>query len=545
VAISSDGRRIVYVAENQGTRQLYLRSLDEFVATPIPGTEGAEGHPFFSPDGESVAFAAAGQLKKVSLMGGSPMTLCDLEGGWAGGSWFEDTIVFGDHGGLSRVSAAGGEPDILATPDSGTSEVYLTPEILPGGKAVLFTTIPYEGRAELSAIVDAQIAVLSLETGKREIVLDEGTHAHYLPTGHLAYLGAQGDLMAVSFDAASLEVSGEAVPVLEGVRRYAFNLDYALSPAGVLIYVPDQEYRHTPVWVDRKGMETAVTQQKREYAAPRISPDGKRVLFSLRTVANPSNIAIYNLEQDSFSRMTFEGGSVSAGIWTPDGNWITFQANVGGQRNIYRQLADRSALPEQLTTNTDSVSKSPNSWSPEGRVLIFSHAVQFPPTGWDLLILDTEANEGPQPFITSPNHECCARFSPDGKWLAYVSGELGRNQVYVRPYPGPDIKFSVSEEAEGGGEPVWSPDGRELFYRSGDRMMAVSIQTEPTFRAGRPEVLFEGSYRTTPIPAGLQYYDISPDGQRFLMIKRERELAQINVVLNWFEELKRLVPIDN
>ncbi len=133
VAISSDGRRIVYVAENQGTRQLHLRSLEEFVATPILGTEGAEGHPFFSPDGESVAFAAAGQLKKVSVMGGSPMTLCEIEGGWQGGSWFEDTIVFGDHGGLSRVSAAGGEPDILATPDSGTSEVYLTPEILPGG----------------------------------------------------------------------------------------------------------------------------------------------------------------------------------------------------------------------------------------------------------------------------------------------------------------------------------------------------------------------------------------------------------------------------
>jgi len=538
VAISSNGRRIVYVAESQGTRQLHLRSLDEFVATPIPGTEGVEGHPFFSPDGESVAFAAAGQLKKVSLMGGSPMTLCDLEGGWAGGSWFEDTIVFGtggDHIGLYRVSAAGGEPDILATPDPETVEAYFTPEVLPGGKAVLFTIAQFGPDT-------AQIAVLSLETGKREIVLDEGTHAHYLPTGHLAYLGVQGDLMAVSFDAASLEVSGEAVPVLEGVRRYGNDLDYALSPAGALIYVPDQEYRYTPVWVDRLGTETVVTQEKREYSNPRISPDGKRVFFSLRTTGSPGNAVIYDLEQDSFSRLTLEGAGVSGGMWTPDGKWITFRGLLGGQSNIYRQLADRSAPPEQLTTYTDPIPKNANSWSPEGRVLIVSHAVQFPPIGWDLLILDTEANEEPQPFITSPNHECCARFSPDGKWLAYVSNELGLNHVYVRPYPGPDIKFLVSEEAEGGGEPVWSPHGRELFYRSGDRMMAVSIQTEPTFRAGRPEVLFEGSYRATPVPAGLQYYDISPDGQRFLMIKRERELAQINVVLNWFEELKRLVP---
>ena len=144
--------------------------------------------------------------------------------------------------------------------------------------------------------------------------------------------------------------------------------------------------------------------------------------------------------------------------------------------------------------------------------------------------------------MASPGHECCAVFSPDGNWLAYVSDELGRTHVYVRPYPGPDVKFLVSEEAEGGGEPVWSPDGTELFYRSGNRMMVVSVQTESTFRAGRPEVLFEGLYRTTGHPAGLQYYDISPDGQRFLMIKRDEDPAQINVVLNWFEELKRLVP---
>ena len=536
VAISSDGRRVVYVADSQGTRQLYVRSLDDFLATPIPGTEGMAGEPLFSPDGESIVFHATGQLKRVSIMGGSPITLCDVEV-WTGGSWFEDTILFGaGAGGLYRVSAAGGEPEILATVDPNKGETsYATPDILPGGKAVLFTI--YRGSDS------PQIAVLSLETGGKKILKEQGVTARYSPTGHIVYVIGTGSLMAVPFDLASLEVSGDPVSVLEGIRRYGGTADYTLSPNGALVYVPDQEYRYSPVWVDRKGTETLVTQEKREYALPRISADGKRVIFTLRTTGSPSNVVIYDLEQDAFSLLTFEGGLVAAGMWTPDGNWITFSANVGGQTNIYRQLSDRSALPEQLTTYTDPSPKAPSSWSPDERVLIFHNVtVPSPSAGWDILILNTAENGEPQPFMTSPNHECCAKFSPDGKWLAYVSNELGRNHVYVRPYPGPDIKFLVSEEAQGGGEPVWSPDGAELFYRNGNRMMAVPVQSEPTFRAGKPEVLFEGLYRTTPIPAGLQYYDISPDGQRFLMIRRDQAPAQINVVLNWFEELKRLVP---
>jgi len=482
-----------------------------------------------------VVFAAAGQLKRVSLTGGSLITLCDI-GAYGGGSWFEETIVFSG-GGLHRISAAGGEPELLATPDPERDETsYQRPEILPGGKAVLFTISGSENG-------DYRIAVLSLETEEQKILLQQGYGAFYAPTGHLVYTQPNTEtLMAVPFDLQRLELTGDPVPVLEGIRRYVDAArDYALSQSGALIYVPEHEYRYSPVWVDRRGTETLVTRERRAYAAPRISPDGKQVLFTMRTTGGGSGTVIYDLERDSFSPLKFEGG-VSAATWTPDGKWITFQTTVNDQRNIYQQLADRSALPEQLTTLTDEWSMSPSSWSPDGRVLAYNRRTARGSI-WDIFVLNRAGNEEPQPLIASPdNHACCAVFSPDGKYLAYVARESNRTQVYVRPYPGPDITFLVSEEGGGGGEPVWSPDGRELFYRTGDKMMVVSIETELTFRAGRPEVLFEGPYRATQRPAGMQYYDISPDGERFLMIRSDQVPGQINVVLNWFEELKRLVP---
>jgi Tol biopolymer transport system component len=542
VAISSDGKRIIYVAESEGIAQLYVRFLDEFEATPIPGTEGTTTNPFFSPDGESVGFVAPSrQLKRVPLVGGSPITLCDIEGDWQGGSWFEDTIVFGmggfPGGSLYRLSAAGGEPELLVTPDPDRRETYRNPHILPGGKAVLFNI---DGPEEN----DNQIAVLSLETGEQKVLLQQGYRPYYAPTGHVVYgLPETETLMAIAFDLGRLEVTGDPVPVLEGIRPYGNNpSDFALSESGAFIYVPTLEYRYSPVWVDREGTETRVSQQTREYARPRISPDGKQILFTLRTTGRPGRAAIYDLERGSFSLLAFKEAEISGPIWSPDSKWITFGSNLGGEQNIYRQLADRTAVPEQLIPLSGERVVNPSSWSPDGRVLTYTRATANAFV-WDIFVLNREENEEPQPLIVSPdNHACCAVFSPDGKWLAYVAGERGSTQVYVRPYPGPDIKFLVSEEAEGGGEPAWSPDGRELFYRRGNRMIAVSVQTEPTFRKGKSEVLFEGIYRSTPIPAGLQYYDISPDGQRFLMIKREQAPTQINVVLNWLEELKRLVP---
>ncbi len=409
---------------------------------------------------------------------------------------------------------------------------YVNPDFLPDGKNLLFT---------IGLSTGYQTALLSLETGERKVVLENARQARYLPTGHLIYVqGATGNLMAAPFDLAALEVTGDAVPVVQEVsHRSATFVDYAISDNGTLVYVPDSpsaSSQHSLVWVDRVGKETLVSKERREFGSPRISPDGTQVAVAIGD-GGMQNLWIYDLGSESFRRLTFESGSLET--WSPDGTWIIFQEqDENGHRMISRQLADGSGPVEHLTVPNPG-SMMPGSLTPDGSVLVFTEASQ------DILVLQMEGDSEPQPFITSPNPECCAKFSPDGQWVAYVSQELGPNHVYVSPYPEPDVKWLVSDE-EGGGEPVWSPDGTELFYRSGDKMMLVPVQTEPTFNAGKPEILFERRYvksrRGTP---GYQYYDISPDGKRFLMIKEEalpEAAAQINVILNWFEELKRLAP---
>ena len=537
LAISPDGRHIVYLSTSSGAR-LYVRSLDEFIATPIAGTEGAGvGSHFFSPDGESVAFFTIdSKLKKVSLTGGAAMTLCDTPPQQGSGSWGpEDTIVFSTatSSGLYQISAAGGEPESLATPDIDKGESnYFSPEILPGGDAVLFTISGRDGY---------QIAVLSLETGEQKILLERGRQARYANTGHLVYeFAGSGTLMAAPFDLATLEVTSGPVPVVQGLRRSTSlgNVDYALSDEGTLVYVPvGASVERRLVWVDREGTERLVTEEKRDFTIPRISPDGKRLALSI-VGDDARDVWIYNIERDSFSRLTFEGRQNGPLIWTRDGKWITFRSTRDGL-GLYQKLADGSGSAERLTNG--GFNQVPTSWSPDGSVLAFHE--RRPETGHDIWILPMDGDRKPELFISSPNRDCCARFSPDGKWLAYVSNETGQHHVYVRPYPGPDGQWLVSGEA-GGGEPVWSPDGAELFYRSADQMMVVSVQTKPTFNAGKPRLLFERAYVTNAVAPGLfQEYDISPDGQRFLMIKEAgQEATQINVVLNWFEELKRLVP---
>jgi serine/threonine-protein kinase len=529
VAVSPDGSNIVYLASSGAGTQLYVRRLDEITTRPIAGTEGSFGQPFFSPDGGSVAFFTFDQLKRVSLLGGGAMSVCNTVLGGVSGSWGPGgMIVFSDASySLYRVSVAGGEPQILAVPDKEKGEIYYRhPEILPGGEAVLFTVW---GNGAF------QTRVLSLETGDQKIVIEGGRQAHYLPTGYLVYERA-GNLTTVPFDLERLEISGNAVPVLEGVRQHNFAADYALSTNGTLVYVSSTGGQWSLVWVDRDGTHQPLMESETDLQQPRLSPDGERVAFQSRGVDGVGDIWIYEVRRGTLAPLTF-GESSAWPIWTLDGKQITFGQLAAG---VFSIPADGSGEASQLTTTTvDRTSHVPGSWSPDG-VLAYSEGVS---ASHDIYVLTLEGKGKAEPFMVTEFNEKHPVFSPDGRWIAFTSDRSGRYEVYVKPYPGEGGIMPIS--TGGGSEPMWAQSGKELFYRSGQKMMVASVETQPTFKAETPRLLFEGYYDGTWFDLTSDY-DISPDGQRFLMIKWQTEETstptQLIIVQNWFEELKRLVP---
>lgn len=540
VALSHDGKQVVYVSKQGNTTQLYLRPIDEFEAKPISGTVGAKA-PFFSPDDKWVGFFADDKLKKVSLLGGSPQDICKAD--YFGGSWgSDDTIVFADVSkkGLWQVPSVGGKPEQLTTwkklSKKRLAGGHVFPQILPGGKAILYTVI---GKFER----DFQIAVHSIEKGEQKVIIEQGSHARYLPTGHLVYSLA-GDLMAVRFDLKKLEITGTPIPLLEGVQMgQEGTAHFSVSENGVLGYIPGGALIPPGmlIWMERTGKIEPLRRSAISSYQPRISPDGINLVFQNAEGGLPS-LWLYELKRGTLRRFTDDKSAEQWPLWTLDGRQIVFNSNLyGGEwANLYWKPADGSGQAERLTYG--NYHQQAQSWTPDGKELAFTQGND--PKNLDIWILPFDGNWTPRPLIQTRFSEFHPSFSPDGRWLAYTSNETGRWEVYVRPYPGPGSATQVS--TNGGAEPVWAPDGRELFYRvlSGNKMMAISIVTEPTFRVvGKPTLLFEGNYY--PCSAFGRSYDLTSDGRRFLLIAGSRQQSlptQYNIVLNWFEELKRLVP---
>ena len=533
VALSPDGSNLAYIARQGGTQQLYLRAMDSLESKPIPGTEGAV-NPFFSPDGQWLGFFAAGKLMKVPVEGGLTVTLSSAATP-QGASWSGQGVIgFGisTNSVLLQVPESGGTPQAL-TNRSKTEISHRWPEFLPGGKAVLFTA----GDNALN-FASAHIVAQSVGAAERHSLIQAGTQPHYASSGHLVYAQG-GNLMAVAFDPRELAVMGTATPVVEGVLQALRNgnAQYNLSATGSLVYVPGgvQSTESRLVWVARNGTERPLGAPVHVYVNPRVSPDGRRVAVTVED--QEDQIWLYDLSRETLTRFTFEGTLNNPAVWTPDGKRIAFQSQKGGPGNLSWQLADGSGGLERLATS--DFTQVPASWSPDGRFLAYFEV--SPTTGYDIWVLRVSDRKA-QPFLQTSFNESVPLFSPDGHWIAYISDESGRFEVYVQPYPGPGGKFQIS--AEGGMEPVWNPNGRELFYRSGEKMMAVDVATQPSFSAGKPHLLFEGPY----LPTRLTFpnYDVSRDGQSFLMLKpveqSEAAPTQINVVLNWFEELKQKVP---
>jgi len=526
LSVSPDGRQFVYITN----RGLFLRSMDKLNARRIPNIDDNPRFQCFSPDGQWIGYTVGDKLKKISVSGAGLTDLCDVRD-FVGASWdIDDAIVYADRKSIKRISANGGTPERLV--EAKKDETIYHPMLLPDGKSVMFTLGPSPYR----------IAVQSLKSRERKILFP-GDRARYLPTGHIVY-GLANNLFAVPFDLGTLKW-GESVQMIEGVYRSSerYLPQYAVSDSGTLIYVPEGSVtstRRNLAWVDRQGREEVLKAETKAYRDPRISPDGKRIALSV-TAASNSNIWIWDLIRETLNRLTTDASIDIQPLWTRDGKRIFFASDskVGGNMRVYWKAADGTGEVEPLDAASLMGHLYPQAWSHDGSDLILEQIVN----NTDIGAVSMEGERKWIRLLKTQYNETQPRISPEGKWIAYTSDESGRDEVYVRPFPDVESGARLKASTGGGNSPLWSPDGRELFYKNGDEVMAVPVRTSPEFNLESPKRLFRGAYVTG--------WDISPDGKQFLMLKEAAPSGtpapetprRINIVLNWFEELKQRVPV--
>jgi serine/threonine-protein kinase len=560
LAISPDGSKIAYRGEDRrtsyGVGQLYLRSLDDVEVRPIPETESAR-QPFFSPNGQWLAFFnSSGELKKVNLEGGRPMTVArGITGSaWSFGSWGDDgSIVFSVwESGLFIVPSDGGQQRALTTPQ--TMEMHYDPHLLPGSRAVLFAA---------SSPENERVRVLSLDTDATTTVLENAGNPRYLSSGHLLFTRENG-IMAAPFDIGSLDIAGPAVPLPLSARFDAVQVgnpkaQLAVSDNGTLVYAPASEglvQQNIFTWVDRQGriQETATIPVSKPLI--QLSPSGHRAIVS-DMQAGTTRHQILDFASGTLGPVAqFRQLELKGALWSPDDSLIFVKADADGIRVTAQ--ASTGATPTDLFDAPGVRYLTLSDISSDGRLVAFMGGVAD--NNGDVLVFDTSqtsSDSNPMTFVGTPAHEHGAKFSPDGRWLAYVSDEAGHDGVYVRSFPDGELKQIVSTGIAM--NPMWSPDGREIFYlapgaqdtesgiwNDGSRLMAVPVEVTPQLQLGEPRQLFDGPYYRSG-DLGASPYGVSPDGSSFLMVGFEEDplsAQELILVLNWFEELKRLVPTE-
>ncbi len=533
VGVSPDGARVAYVANSR----LYLWSLEQGEARPLTATADSPIDPVFSPDGRWISYFSRdeGQLRKIPIDRGVPITLSDVDPPYMMASWSgNDTIVYGQRQGIMSVSASGGEPELIVEAQEG--ETLRVPQILPDGISVLSTveTVGVGSRT-------TDIVVYSLESNSRKTLVQAALDARYLPTGHLVY--AVGDVLyAVSLDLATQELTAGPVPVLEDVLNTG-SPNYALGDGGTLAYLPGETigFRGTLSWIDREGEVTVAIDEGRAYRFVRLSPGGDRFAAVVRDADGIDNIWIHDVESGTPIQLTDDKRAKGSLAWTPDGKQVTF--SVEGA--IYWQRADGSG-PAQLLWSHDDPLGTMN-WSADGRFLAFDTAASLLTRAADIWVFSAEEGTAIQ-FTETDDFEALPAFSPGGEWISYVRRGREGNQVWVAPHPGPGAARQVSRVSGGvqGGWSAWSGERGELYYRgigaNFQKVMVVSVQLEPDFTRSDPRTLFD-------LPISSSVLDLHPDGEWFLLLQNLsvsgmiRQNARINVVLNWLEELKERVPV--
>ena len=542
IAISPDGRYIVYEAVTGAGTVLMMRFLDGVEQTALPGTETGQA-PFFSPDSKWLGFVTnTGEFRKMPAAGGAVSSIGRMSGSVPRGvTWGEDgTIVFGSavsSDGLMRMPASGGRPESLTRPDvmNGDSS-HRYPRFLPGGKALIYTAVrPGDGTGSASH----RLIALDLKTN-RSTPLVNGSHAAYIDTGHLIY-GYDGTLRAVPFDAERLEVTGEPFTVFERLSvSIAGAANYDVSSRGTLIYMPgvrgELTAKRSLVWVDRNGREEPIAAPTRAYLALRLSADGARAVLDSRDEA--SDLWIWDFARAILSRLTFEAAPDLFPIWTPDGRWVVYRSVAAGPHNLFRRRSDGTGSAEQLTRATQIHTAT----DATAGAVIFTDQVET----HDIMMVPLEATGGERrviPLVRTPANERNGTVSPNGRWLAYESDQSGGPQVYVRPFP--DTSAGQWQISPGPGvKPRWSRDGRELFYVADDSaLMSVAVPDGAVFQPGAPRSIL----KVTPTPGlvnGL-FYDVMPDGRRFVMLKTLPQAAaqaatpHIIAVFDWTDGLRR------